>query len=135
MKIMITSFSIFMAVSVYAATNSISDLTCGVHVQKKAGGQNTSVLLKGSEVKAKPFKKEKNTIVANYIGERFSYTVYAEKTTPSSSAPDLLISFKDIEQGVNIWSPQGRNAKGEYVISINERTKKEPIYYLKCKTE
>ena len=123
------------SLSSFAVSHSISEMTCGIHVQKKAGGENKTVLLPGSEVKAKTFKDDKGSLTSKYKGERFSYSVYAEKNVPSKAAPDLLISFNDNKEGVKVWSPQGRSSNGNYTVSINEIKKKEPIYYLKCKTE
>lgn len=126
---------VLFSVPSFAMSHSISTMTCGIHIQEKAGGENKTVLLPGSEVKAKTYKGDKNTLKSQYKGERFSYTVYAEKNVPSKTAPDLLISFSDNKEGIRVWSPQGRSSSGSYTVSINEIKKKEPIYYLKCKTD
>jgi hypothetical protein len=134
-KITLSFTLIFFSFSCFAVSNPISKMTCGVHIQKKAGGENKTILLPGSEVKAITYKGDKNSLTSKYKGNRFSYSVYAEKNVPSKAAPDLLISFNDTKEGVKVWSPQGRSSSGNYTVSINEIKKKEPIYYLKCKTE
>ena len=126
---------VLFSLSSFASSQAILKMTCGIHIQKKAGGENPSVLLAGSEVKASTPKDNNKVLVSTYTGSRFSYTVYAEKNVPSKVAPDILISFNDNKEGIKIWSPQGRNSSGSYTISVSEIKKKEPIYYLKCKTE
>jgi len=46
----------FFSLSSFAVSHSISEMTCEIHVQKKAGGENKTVLLPESEVKAKTLR-------------------------------------------------------------------------------
>jgi len=55
-------------------------------------------------------------LTSKYKGERFSYSVYAEKDVPSKAAPSLLISFNDTKEGIKVWSTQGRNSSGNSTV-------------------